>query len=129
LSFIRIIAQIRAKKNTRRLEKIPPTCSSSIRFAARNQESGGTESKAGRGTKPPYVFPVFAETTERGDFMLDELPLGFSMALAKNPQAMERFSALSEQEQKQWLEQTHQVRSSREMQQLVQGLADSSVQG
>ena len=42
---------------------------------------------------------------------MEELPLGFSMALAQHPEAMARFSALSEAEQQAIVEGTHAVRS------------------
>lgn len=53
---------------------------------------------------------------------MEELPLGFSMALAQHPEAMARFSALSEAEQQTIVEGTHAVRSKREMQAYVEGL-------
>jgi len=53
---------------------------------------------------------------------MEELPLGFSMALAQHPEAMARFSALSEAEQQAIVEGTHAVRSKREMQAYVEGL-------
>ena len=53
---------------------------------------------------------------------MDELPLGFSMALAKNKAAMECFSALSEQQQKETIERTHQIQSKQEMQDFVQSI-------
>jgi hypothetical protein len=55
---------------------------------------------------------------------MNELPLGFSMALAKNKSAMERFSALSEQQQKDTIAHTHQIQSKQEMQQFVQSITN-----
>ncbi len=63
----------------------------------------------------------------RGDNMGD-LPIGFGMALAMNPQAMERFSALSEQEQQKIIEHTHQIDSKQEMHDYVQSIASPSEQ-
>ncbi len=60
---------------------------------------------------------------------MDDLPIGFGMALAMNPQAMERFSALSETEQQHIIDQTHQIRSRGEMHSFVQNIADQSAQG
>lgn len=52
----------------------------------------------------------------------NELPMGFGMALAQHPEAMARFSALSEAEQQAIVEGTHTVRSKREMQAYVEQL-------
>lgn len=49
-----------------------------------------------------------------------ELPMGFGMALAQHPEAMARFSALSEAEQQAIVEGTHTVHSKREMQAYVE---------
>lgn len=57
------------------------------------------------------------------------LPVGFSMALAMNPKAMERFSAMSEQEQQTVLERSRHVDSRREMQQLVASLEQGGTNG
>lgn len=51
-----------------------------------------------------------------------ELPMGFSMALAKNPAALEAFSAMSAQERRMVVEGTHNVRSAAEMRQYVASL-------
>lgn len=52
----------------------------------------------------------------------NELPMGFGMALAQHPEAMARFSALSEAEQQAIVEGTHAVHSKREMQAYVEQL-------
>ncbi len=52
-----------------------------------------------------------------------DLPMGFGMALAQNMGAMERFSALSAQEQQQLLDRAGSVRSKAEMQALVSSIA------
>lgn len=51
------------------------------------------------------------------------LPLGFGMALAQHPDAMEKFSHLPEAEKSQVLAQAHQAASKEEMQSLVKKLA------
>ena len=44
-----------------------------------------------------------------------DLPMGFGMALAQNPEAMSRFAMLSPEEQAQLVNGTHAVRSKQEM--------------
>lgn len=56
--------------------------------------------------------------------MMEELPLGFGMALAQNPRAMEYFSKQPEEKQKQILSHTHSIRSRSEMHAYVQSLGD-----
>ena len=53
---------------------------------------------------------------------LSDLPLGLSMALAKYPRSMSYFASLSENEQKQIVEQTHSINSKQEMQDFVKHL-------
>ena len=53
-----------------------------------------------------------------------ELPVGFAMALAQNPQAMQTFARLSEAEKQQVIAGTHGVRSREEMHQYVERLAE-----
>lgn len=55
-----------------------------------------------------------------------EMPLGFSFALAQNPEAMQRFSALSQPERERILQKAHSVSSKREMQALVSELSAQS---
>ncbi len=52
-----------------------------------------------------------------------DLPLGFAFALAQNPQAMQRFSLMSEAEQHRVLQKAHTVSSKGEMQSLVNHLS------
>ncbi|MDD3347927.1 hypothetical protein [Oscillibacter sp.] len=52
----------------------------------------------------------------------EELPLGLGMALAQHPQAMERFTALSEAEQQAVITSAHAVASKQEMNALVEHL-------
>lgn len=49
----------------------------------------------------------------------DEMPLGFSMALAQNPAAMEKFTGLSEEKKRAILAGTHSIQSKNEMRQYV----------
>ena len=53
------------------------------------------------------------------------LPLGFAMALAQNEAALRAFGALPEAEKQTVIGKTHGVKSKREMQQLVAGLAEN----
>ncbi len=53
-----------------------------------------------------------------------EIPLGFSMALARNLKAMEYFSSLSEAKQQAIIAGTHQIHSKREMQAYVDRLSE-----
>ncbi len=52
----------------------------------------------------------------------DEMPVGFSMALAQNPEAMQKFAMLSESEKKQIIDGTHSVKSKQEMHEYVNKL-------
>lgn len=54
----------------------------------------------------------------------NSLPLGFGMALMQNEEAMRKFESMSETQKLAVIRQTHQVRSKREMQQLVSNLVD-----
>lgn len=54
----------------------------------------------------------------------EELPLGFSMALAQNPRAMEHFSAMTAGERQTVLSAARAAESRREMQECVDRLAD-----
>lgn len=55
-----------------------------------------------------------------------ELPLGLGMALAQHPDAMARFTAMSEAEQYAILQAAHNVHSKKEMQNLVSQLSRQS---
>ncbi len=52
----------------------------------------------------------------------NEMPVGFSMALAQNPEAMQKFSMLSEEKKNEIINDTHSVKSSREMHEYVNKL-------
>ena len=49
----------------------------------------------------------------------DEMPMGFSMALAQNSEAMQKFAMLSEDKKKQIIDGTHSVKSKQEMHEYV----------
>ncbi|MGN1481546.1 hypothetical protein [Porcipelethomonas sp.] len=49
----------------------------------------------------------------------DDMPLGFGMALAMNPEAMEKFALLPESRKQEIINGTHNVNSKSEMQQYV----------
>ncbi len=52
----------------------------------------------------------------------NEMPVGFAMALAMNPDAMQKFGALSEDQKRAVIEGTHSVKSRYEMQRYVNDL-------
>ena len=55
---------------------------------------------------------------------MEDLPLGFGMALAQHPEAMARFAALSEAEQQAIIDGAHAVRSKEEMRCYVERLTN-----
>lgn len=58
--------------------------------------------------------------------LLGEVPMGFSMALAKNTNAMKKFSNLSKEQQQKVIEQTHSINSKQEMQNYVNNLTNTN---
>ncbi len=52
----------------------------------------------------------------------EEMPIGFSMALAMNPEAMQKFAMLSEDKKQQIIAGTHTVRSKDEMSRYVNSI-------
>lgn len=58
--------------------------------------------------------------------LLGEVPMGFSMALAKNTNAMKKFSSLSKEQQQKVIEQTHSINSKQEMQNYVNNLTNTN---
>lgn len=56
--------------------------------------------------------------------MNKDLSLGFGMALAQQPDAMKKFSNMTEDEQNRILSEIHNINSKQEMQSLVSRLAD-----
>ncbi|NMB30571.1 MAG: hypothetical protein GX988_03925 [Clostridiales bacterium] len=55
---------------------------------------------------------------------LDDMPLGFGMALAQDVEAMKQFSKLPVNKQKEIISKTRNVNSRQEMQAYVQQLRD-----
>ena len=54
----------------------------------------------------------------------DEMPVGFAMALAMNPEAMQKFGTLSEEQKQQIIAGTHAVKSRDEMRHYVDSLVN-----
>ena len=52
----------------------------------------------------------------------NEMPVGFSMALAQNPEAMQRFAMLSDDKKREIIDGTHAISSKREMHAYVNAL-------
>lgn len=53
-----------------------------------------------------------------------DLPLGFGMALAQHPDAMQRFANMSEAQKSEVLSQVHNIKSKQEMQTFVATLTN-----
>jgi len=51
-----------------------------------------------------------------------EMPVGFAMALAMNPDAMQKFATLSKEQQQQIIDGTHSVKSKEEMRRYINDL-------
>ncbi len=56
----------------------------------------------------------------------NEIPVGFSMALAMNPRAMQNFSMLSEDKKQAIIAGTHSISSKDEMHRYVNALASNN---
>ncbi len=54
----------------------------------------------------------------------NEMPVGFTMALAQNPDAMQKFALLPEAEKQKLIEGTHAVHSRDEMRAYVEKLVE-----
>lgn len=54
-----------------------------------------------------------------------DMPIGFGMALAMNPEAMEKFAALPESKKQAIIRGTHSVNSRSEMRQYVENIISS----
>ena len=52
-----------------------------------------------------------------------QVPIGFGMALARNPQALNAYSAMTEEQKQAILSQAHNARSEQEMNRIVNNLA------
>ena len=51
-----------------------------------------------------------------------EMPIGFSMALALNPEAMEKFAMINDAQKQQIIDGTHNIKSKQEMHEYVNNL-------
>lgn len=56
---------------------------------------------------------------------MDKLPVGFAMALAMNPDAMQKFAMLNEEQKREVIEGTHSVKSRDEMHRYVNDLVSN----
>lgn len=54
--------------------------------------------------------------------MLKDLPLGFGMALAQHPRAMQKFANMSDSEKSKILSEIHNIKSKAEMKSFVSKL-------
>jgi len=50
------------------------------------------------------------------------MPVGFSMALAQNTPALERFGQMTRQQRQTFIDRAHNARSEREMEQIVSSI-------
>ncbi len=55
-----------------------------------------------------------------------EMPVGFAMALAMNPDAMQKFATLSEEQKREIIDGTHSVKSRDEMHRYVDSLVNNT---
>ena len=72
-----------------------------------------------RVNRPPSA-DTNAEEARKMDFY--QVPIGFGMALARNPQALNAYSAMTEEQKQAILSQAHNARSEQEMNRTVNGL-------
>lgn len=56
-----------------------------------------------------------------------KVPIGFGMALAMNPTALNAYSAMTEAQKQSILDRAHNARSEKEMHEIVASLAGPSV--
>ena len=68
---------------------------------------------------------LFLQQYGGGIMQKNEMPVGFAMALAMNPDAMQKFSLMSEAQKQEIIAGIHTIGSKEEMQQYVNSLADS----
>ena len=52
-----------------------------------------------------------------------QVPIGFGMALARNPRALNTYSAMTEQQKQEILNRAHNAKSEQDMNRIVNGLA------
>ncbi len=55
----------------------------------------------------------------------NEMPVGFAMALAMNPKAMQKFATLSDEQKQEIITGTHTVKSRDEMHRYVDSLVNN----
>lgn len=70
----------------------------------------------------PKAKAIIINDIRRFGMEQNELPMGFGMALARNPEAMQKFSVLSEEKKQEIIAGTHSVKSKEEMRQYVNRL-------
>lgn len=56
-----------------------------------------------------------------------KVPIGFGMALAMNPTALNAYSAMTEAQKQAILSKAHNARSEKEMHQIVASIADGTM--
>ena len=75
-----------------------------------------------------HIRPPFPK--KKGEKTMDfyKVPIGFGMALAMNPTAMNTYSAMTEDQKQAIVNKAHNVRSEKEMHDLVNSLAHPTMQ-
>lgn len=56
-----------------------------------------------------------------------KVPIGFGMALAMNPTALNAYSAMTEEQKQAILDRAHHARSKREMHDIVSSIATNAI--
>ncbi len=56
----------------------------------------------------------------------DQMPVGFAMALAMNPDAMQKFATFNEEQKQKIIDGTHSVKSKEEMHRYVASLVNGN---
>lgn len=71
-----------------------------------------------------YILGSVITDYDRGDSMIDnhELPIGFTMELAQHSDILNRFAALSHDEQERYIDGSRQVESRQEMKNYVENM-------
>jgi hypothetical protein len=74
--------------------------------------------------------PLHKGAFEKGENVMDfyKVPIGFGMALAVNEPAMNAYSAMTEEQKQAIINKAHNVRSEKEMYDLVASLAQPTMQ-
>ena len=74
--------------------------------------------------------PLHKGAFEKGENVMDfyKVPIGFGMALAVNEPAMNAYSAMTEEQKQAIINKAHNVRSEKEMHDLVASLAQPKMQ-